>query len=266
MMDRRTFLASAGVAVLAAGCASGKETSSSTAPPKTFVLVHGAWHGGWCWKRVADRLRASGHRVYTPTLTGLGERSHLLSKDITLELFTRDVVNVLEWEDLSQVVLVGHSFGGITITGAAERVPHRIGRLVYLDSFVLENGQSPFSILAPDVADARRKLAQEFSGGTSMPPPDPSVLGVTDPADVAWLKERMTPHPLSTYEDPMILEGPVGSGLPVTYIAVKPYFAPAAGSRAFAQRQKEWRYLEIEAGHNAMVTSPKEVTDVLLES
>lgn len=191
-------------------------------PPKSYVLLHGAWHGGWCWKRVEQPLRATGHRVYTPTQTGVGERSHLLSKDITLDIFVNDLVNVLEWEDLSDVILVGHSFGGIGITGAVDRVPSRIRHLVYLDSLILQNGQSPFSVLPPDVAAARRKLAQEFSGGVSMPVPDPKAFGVMDPADGAWLKAKCTPHPISTYEDSFKLKGPVGNRLPATYIALKP--------------------------------------------
>lgn len=123
---RRGFLAAAGATALTAACASAKETSASKTPPKTYVLLHGAWHGGWCWKRVAEPLRASGHQVYTPTQTGLGERSHLLSENLTLDIFIQDLVNVLEWEDLTDVVLVGHSFGGVVITGAADRVPGRI--------------------------------------------------------------------------------------------------------------------------------------------
>lgn len=263
MITRRSFLAAAGAALVAAGCGSGNKTSASRAAPKTYVLMHGAWHGGWCWKRVAEPLRASGHRVYTPTQTGLGERSHLLSTDITLDVFIKDLVNVLEWEDLADVVLVGHSFGGITITGAADRVPQRIRHLVYLDSFVLQDGQSAFSVLPPDVVAARRRLAQEFSGGVSLPVPEPSTLGVTDTADVAWLKKKCTPHPLSTYEDPLKLKGPPASGLPVTYIAVKPDFAPTGASRAFAKKQNGWDYLEIKAGHDAMITSPKALLDIL---
>lgn len=264
MKTRRDFLAIAGAGVLAAACSTTGHLSAKSASPKTFVLLHGAWHGGWCWKRVEQPMRAAGHRVYTPTQTGVGERSHLLAKDITLDVFVKDLVNVLEWEDLTDVVLVGHSFGGIGITGAADRARSRIRHLVYLDSLILQNGQSPFSVLPPDVVAARRKLAQEFSGGLSMPVPDPSAFGVKEPADVAWLKSKCTPHPLSTYENPLNLNGPVGNGLPATYIAVKPDYAPLSASRAFAKTQPGWRYLEIDAGHDAMVTSPKALTDILM--
>lgn len=264
MKTRREFLTMAGAGVLTAACATTGNLSAKSPSPKTYVLLHGAWHGGWCWKRVEQPLRDAGHRVYTPTQTGVGERSHLLAKDITLDIFVKDLVNVLEWEDLTDVVLVGHSFGGIGITGAADRVPSRIRQLVYLDSLILENGQSPFSVLPPDVVAARRKLAQEFSGGVSMPVPDPKAFGVTAPEDVAWLKSKCTPHPISTYENPLKLNRPVGNGLPAIYIAVKPDYAPLSASRAFAKAQSSWRYVEIEAGHDAMVTSPKALTDILL--
>src|SRR5688572_32753445 len=111
-------------------------------PSRTFVLIHGGWHGGWCWRRVSDLLRRSGHAVFTPTLTGLGERSHLLTDRVGLETHIRDVVNVLEWEDLTDVVLVGHSYGGCVISGAAEHCEKRVSSLVFLDAFVPENGQA----------------------------------------------------------------------------------------------------------------------------
>lgn len=232
--------------------------------PKTYVLLHGAWHGGWCWKRVEEPLRAAGHRVYTPTQTGLGERSHLIRENLTLETFVQDLVNVLEFEDLADVILVGHSFGGIGISGAADRVPHRIRHLVYLDSLILESGQSAFSVIPSETVAARRKLAREFSGGTSMPVPDPIAFGVSDPADSAWLKAKCTPHPISTYESRLELERPVGNGLPATYVAVKPDYSSTAAARAFARAQQSWNYVEIEAGHDAMITSPRAVLDLLL--
>src|SRR5690606_11511219 len=134
------------------------------ASKSTFVLVHGAWHGGWCWSRVAERLRDSGHIVYTPTLTGLGERSHLLSHEITLQTFVNDVVNVLVWEDLNEVILVGHSFAGLVITGVADVVPERLNRLVYLDAFILESGVSTFDTLPAQVVAKMEAAAQLVPG------------------------------------------------------------------------------------------------------
>jgi pimeloyl-ACP methyl ester carboxylesterase len=213
---------------------------------------------------VAELLGAAGHRVYSPTQTGLGERSHLLSPGITLDTFVTDLVNVLEWEDLTDAILVGHSFGGIAITGAADRVPHRIRHLVYLDSLILRDGESAFSVFPPDVVEARRKLAQDFSGGVSIPVPDPKAFGITAPEDAAWVKSKCTPHPISTYESAMVLKNPLGNGIPATYVAVTPEYGPTAASRTLAREQKTWRYLEIPAGHDAMVTTPRGVVDILL--
>src|SRR5687767_4165040 len=179
LTSRRTFLATTGALAFGAACSSNERDSTlvGAVPSKgtgneerdrTYVLIHGSWHGGWCWARVAELLGAAGHRVYSPTQTGLGERSHLLSPGITLDTFVTDLVNVLEWEDLTDAILVGHSFGGIAITGAADRVPHRIRHLVYLDSLILRDGESAFSVFPPDVVEARRKLAQDFSGGVSI--------------------------------------------------------------------------------------------------
>jgi len=232
--------------------------------PRTYVLVHGAWHGGWCWKRVRDILEAAGHRVYTPTQTGLGERSHLLGPGITLDTFVRDVCNVLVWEDLRDVILVGHSFGGASVTGAADRERNRIAHLVYLDALVLQNGQSPFSVIGEEIAATRREQAIRASGGVWMPPPDPAAFGVVDPEDAAWLRARCTPHPVSVYEDRLVLNAPVGAGLPATYIAVNPHYGPGQASRAYARSRPDWTYQEIEAGHDAMVTSPGLLAEALL--
>ena len=265
--SRRGFLAGAGALALGTVCSSRDskaKPAANAAGRRAVVLVHGSWHGGWCWSRVAEPLRAQGHRVYTPTQTGLGERSHLLSKDITLDTWITDLVNVLEWEDLTDAVVVGHSFAGVVITGAADRVPQRIGHLVYLDSIILRNGESAFSALPPDVVAARRKLAEASPGGLSVAVPEPSAFGVTDPADVAWLKAKCTPHPISTYENPMVLKNPIGNGRPVTYIAMKPDYPAAAGARALAKSQAGWRYVELAGGHDAMVTAPKGLVDIIV--
>jgi len=270
--SRRGFLIGAGAAALGAACSRGEtrlarpasvDTVDAGKDRKTFVLLHGSWHGGWCWAKVAEPLRAKGHRVYTPTQTGLGERSHLLSKNLTLDTWITDLVNVLEWEDLTNAIVVGHSFGGVMITGAADRVPQRIGHLVYLDSIILRDGESAFSTLPPDVVAARRKLA-ESSGGVSLTVPDPSAFGITDPNDAAWVKSKCTPHPISTYESRITLKNPVGNGRPVTYIAMKPDYPATAGVRTFAKAQPGWRYVELNGGHDAMVTTPQGLIDILL--
>jgi pimeloyl-ACP methyl ester carboxylesterase len=252
--------AAAADAVGAAGAVGAQESA------RTFVLVHGAWHGGWCWRRVSDRLRAAGHPVFTPTCTGLGERAHLLSRDITLDTFAQDVANVVEAEELRDVILVGHSFGGLAISALAEMMPDRIRHLVYLDSLVVQPGKSPFDGLPPDIVAARVKAAQETSGGLSLPAPPPSIFGVTDEADAAWIKRRLTPHPLGTYTSPLDIKNPVGNGLPRTYMScTSPAYTALDGVKGWVKQQPGWNWAEIATGHNAMVTAPAELTRMLTE-
>jgi pimeloyl-ACP methyl ester carboxylesterase len=231
-------------------------------PSKTFVLVHGAWHGGWCWNKVAAILRRRGYAVFTPTQTGLGERAHLISKTITLDTFIEDVVNVFKFEDIGDAILVGHSFAGSVISGVADRIRSKVRRLVYIDSLMLTNGQRPFDLLSADVVAARRKQA-EPSGGVSIPAPAASAFGIGDPALQAWVERRLTPHPLSTYASPLNLSNKVGNGLPATYIpCVDPVYSPA---RQSAELARNWGMTvkEISTGHDAMVTAPELLADML---
>lgn len=228
-----------------------------------FVLVHGAWHGGWCWRRVADILRARGHWVTTPTMTGLGERAHLLSPDITIQTFCDDLVNHLRWEEASDVVLVGHSFAGIPLSYAAEKERGRIARLVYLDAAVIEGGETSLDASAPDVAALRRQMAQDSSGGLTLPTPPAEVMGVRDKADAAWIEAMMTPHPFRTMDTPLDIDGAPGAGLPATYIAcTDPYYSPLEYARERA-RALGWTMAEIAAGHDCMVTAPEALADLL---
>ena len=231
----------------------------------SFVLVHGAWHGGWCWSRVVDILRSRGHRVTTPTLTGSGERSHLLSGSITLALYVDDIVNHLVWEDLQNVVLVGHSFGGLLITKVADTVPERISRLVFLDAVILRHGEALFDLLPKEVVEARIASASEVNGCLTMVTHDASSFGITKAEDVAFIGERFTPHPIATYREALTLKGPVGNGLPITYvICTNPVYEPA---RIFHQRARDagWPIYELPTGHDAMITEPMGTADLLEE-
>ncbi len=229
---------------------------------KTFVLVHGAWHGGWCWSAVATNLRARGHNVYTPTQTGLGERAHLISKTITLDTFIEDVVNVITFETLDDVILVGHSFGGSTISGVADRMRERIRSLIYLDALMLENGQTPQSQFPKHIVEERIKQA-EATGGLGIPAPPASAFGITDPVQAASLESRFTPHPLGTYSSPLNLSHKVGNGLPALYIACNnPFHPPLQASRAWVKANK-MKMVEIATCHDAMVTMPDELADLL---
>lgn len=228
-----------------------------------FVLVHGAWHGGWCWRRVADILRARGHRVTTPTMTGLGERSHLMSRAITLGTFGEDLVRHMRFEEVEDAVLVGHSFGGSPISYAAEIEPARVARLVYLDAAIVFGGETPLSAGPPDVAALRRQMAADFSGGLSLPPPPAEAMGVRDKTDAAWIERMMTPHPFTTMETPLEIDGPPAADRPAAYIACSdPFYPPLAYSRDRA-RELGWDMLEIPTGHDAMVTEPLALADLL---
>ncbi len=148
-----------------------------------FILIHGAWHGSWCWTRVRRLLAAAGHRVFAPTLTGLGERSHLLSRDVGLDTHIADVANLMIWEDLRDIVLVGHSYGGAIVRHVADKMPDRIRSLVYLDAFVPENGKAVFDYL-PDNGETLRELTVVHGDGWKVPPIPASVFGV-NAADAA---------------------------------------------------------------------------------
>lgn len=228
-----------------------------------FVLVHGAWHGGWCWSRVASILRARGHSVTTPTQTGVGEKSHLLSGDITLTTFGEDIVNHLKFEELDDVVLVGHSFGGNALSYAAERMTVHIQRLVYLDAAVIEAGETSLSSKPADVAALRRQLAEDHDAGLSLPPPPALVMGITDPDDAAWIERMMTPHPFRTMSTPLEITGTPGADLPAEYIVcTDPDYPQLANDRARAKGYG-WPIREIAAGHDCMVSAPEALADLL---
>jgi pimeloyl-ACP methyl ester carboxylesterase len=263
-LNRRTMVRSLSAAIVAGTVSPGRKASAQVGSPQTFVLVPGAWHGGWCWRDVAAILRKAGHTVYTPTQTGLGERSHLLSRNITVDTFVDDIANVIRWEQLEKVVLVGHSFGGLSISGVADRMPERLSRLVYLDSLILENGQTPFSAVPNEIVAARLKAAEESSNGLSLPVPDPTQIGLLREEDQHFVVSRLTPHPLSTYTSPLHLRNPVGNGIPATYVQCSsPAYAPVAKSLAWA-RSNGWPIVELKTGHVAMVSAPAEVARELM--
>lgn len=229
--------------------------------PRAIVLVHGLWHGGWCWSRVAEILRGRDFRVDTPTNTGVGERSHLLSKDITLETFVEDIVQHVRFEQLQDIILVGHSFGGATVTGVADKIRDRIAKLIYLDGAILESGETWMSLLDAQFAKVRTELAHSSSGGLSLPPVKPAAMGVTKDEDAAFIQSRLTPHPFATMTTALDLERPAGDGLDVHYIqCVNPPYPPASLSLARAH-EKHWPVTQIATGHDAMVLAPALVAD-----
>jgi pimeloyl-ACP methyl ester carboxylesterase len=229
----------------------------------TFVLVHGAFHGGWCWRRLVPLLRAGGHPVYAPTLTGLGESAHLAGPRVGLATHIEDVRAVLEFEDLADVILVGHSYSGMVIAGVADRAPERIKRLVYLDAFVPEDGQSLAAIKGRDWLESARKRAAESGDGWRLIPPSSRYFDVLDKADVAWADARLTPQPLKTFEEPVRLENRKREAIPCAYIAC---MAQEDNFEWVLERVRArgWECFELAAGHDAMITAPAELAEILL--
>ena len=232
----------------------------------TYVLVHGGGHGGWCYQRVARILRSSGHDVYTPTLTGLGERSHLLSADVDLDLHITDVVGVLHYEDLSDVILVGHSYGGMVITGIADRAPDRIGRLVYLDAANPVNGQSLVDVSGP-IIEAVRPYGRVVDGVelVLLPSPDAALLyGVTDPDDLAWMADRLSGHPWKCFEQPLeLINEEKLWAIPAYHIVCTSTLATRE-PKLMAEARSAGRLWDIDTGHDLMITEPALVADALL--
>ena len=216
----------------------------------TFVLVHGAWAGGWAWTRVADLLLARGHRVYAPTLSGLGERFHLADRNIDLTTHVNDIVNEIKWKDLQDIVLVGHSYGGFVITGVAEQLSERIASLVYVDAFVPTDGQS-FADVMPywDVSDTT----------ISAPPSQPGDYETE--ADRAWVDSKVTPHPTESFKETLRVAG--------AYERVKKTYVLATGWEGFQNiaeplRSKPgWQIHEVACGHDIPIIRPQELTDIL---
>ncbi|MGP4022451.1 alpha/beta fold hydrolase [Actinomadura sp. 3N407] len=228
-----------------------------------FVLVHGAWHGGWCWDRVVPALRAAGHEVHAPTLTGLSERAHLLSPQVGLDTHTEDVVRLLDVLGLRDVVLVGHSYAGQIVTAVADRRPDAIARRVHLDAFAGADGEAARDLLPETVAHHWADSAATAGFGWLVPVRSLSVLGVNEQDDVDWLIPRLTPHPWKTYTDPLRLTG-AADGVPAAFVECVSWMR-VFRAQADRARRRGWPVRELETGHEAMVTAPKALADVLLE-
>jgi len=228
----------------------------------TFVLVHGAWHGAWCWQRVARLLRAKGHDVYTPTLTGVGERVHLATPETDLHTQIMDVVNEMKFHGLSDVVLVGHSYGGLVVSGVAEKMEKAIGSFVFLDAFFTDDGQSLTDMQPPAAAEAF--AAAERAGQTTMPPRPAAMFHVNE-KDRAWVDSLCVPHPIKCFTQKLTLTGARERIARKTYIRASAYpNVPFDTGRAKAQAAG-WRVYDIPCGHDIMVDMPERLAEVLEE-
>ncbi|MDM7950595.1 alpha/beta hydrolase [Hydrogenophaga sp.] len=242
--------------------------SAPLLPEQTsIVLVHGAWHGAWCWRRVLPLLRARGVETHAVTLTGVGERAHLMGPDTDLNTHIQDVIGLIEAEELSRVVLVGHSYGGIVITEVADRLQHRhagqLAHLIYLDAVVPEPGESWSSRHTPETQQARIDAAAS-TGGLSFPPPDASVFGL-EGADRDWVNRRQTPQPFAVYQQPLHFDAAHLAALPRTFIdCTNPALPTIAASRIRVRQEPGWQVHEMKTGHDPMVSEPQALADLLL--
>lgn len=266
-MKRRDFL-STGIAATMMSVSAGSENTACPQPAvgPVVILIHGASHGGWCWRHVADRLRDKGYRVFTPTLTGLGDRYHLRSPDITLTTHIDDIANVIRWEELDDVVLVAHSYGGTVMTGVCDRLRDRIARAIFIDANAPGDGQ-------PTIPGLTRELAEQFAGGPLaegylVPPPDPARIGI-DPEDkenTEWVRRNLTGHPLQTLTELLSLENGGTDGMHRTFVLTTPLDKLQEFARAGTlkiQADPSWRFRELLVGHDAMVIAPEATADLL---
>ena len=248
-------------ALAAAGAAMDAPKAKAAAKPKTYILVHGAWHGGWCWKHVTPQLRAAGHAVYVPTLTGFGERVHLANPSINCSTHATDVENVIAFEELDDVILVGHSYAGLVIARVADRIKPRLRHLVFLDAMIPEDGKA---FLAPEVSAAWAKTAKD---GYLLPAPDPASFGVpADHPELPWLKRHLTPHFLPALSEAVQYKNGGIAGVPKTFIRCtqRARLGEPDPAAAIARGNPEWTWKTIDSGHDVMVTQPKALSEMLL--
>lgn len=233
----------------------------------TFVLVHGGGHGGWCYQRLARLLRAEGHEVYCPTLTGLADRSHLLNPSINLDTHIEDVVKLLFYEDLHDVYLAGHSYGGMVITGIADRALDRVGHLIFLDAAHPRNGEA-LTTSAKVLMEEAHKQARIVDGVELVLFPESDSVrhyGITEQADLEWAQPRLTPHPWACFSQPLrLVNEDAVLALPRTSINCTPTLANRPSE--FSARVTDADHVfEIDTGHDLMITEPRKVADMLIE-
>ncbi len=260
---RRRALIAMGTLGTAAGLLAARAgpAVAQTGAAKTFVLVHGAYGGGYVWKYVAARLRAKGHQVFTPTLTGLGDKSHLMSKDIRLETHVLDIVNLIKWEDLRNVTLVAHSYGGWPVSAVPEHVGAAIGSIVFLDAFMPRNGQTGLDLNSPP---SRQAVLDAIKRGEVSRPPTPSTSHRMSEADRDWLQARATPQPIGVSLDPIKLSGARDRIAKKSYIRARGFANPNFDSFYDACKASGWTVFDLSSGHNVQVEMPDQLTEILL--
>ena len=259
-------LAAAGLATTAVGYA-GAARAQAPVGKRPFVLIHGAWHGGWAWRPVTERLWRAGHAASSPTLAGLGERAHLVSPEIGLDVHVQDVIAHMEMEDLRDVVLVGHSYGGMVIAGVLAQAPGRVQAAVFLDALVPESGKGLADYIPPKAKQNFEKLHAE---GKSVPPRPPEMMaklwGLTDPKVRDWVAARLRPQSPLTFLQPVKGE-PMRDGVRYTFIRCEanpnPLFQ-AMGDKV--KGDARWTYVGLDTHHDAMLLAPDALTEALLSA
>lgn len=239
----------------------------TTALKPAYVLVHGSWHGAWCWARVLPLLREAGHMAHAVTLTGVGERAHLLSAAVDIDTHIQDIIGLIDAEELQNVILVGHSYAGNLITCVADRLQQRnpglLKGLVYVDASVPSPGDSWSTPHSPETVQKRTAEAQA-SGYLSFPPPDASVFGLTG-ADRDWVNRRQTPQPFKLYQQPLHFDAARVAALPRTFIdCTHPPLATIEAARNRVRNEPGWSVVEMKTGHDPMVSAPEELARHLL--
>lgn len=264
MISRR--ITAQGAAALALGSILGATTKTRATEhsKKTFVLVHGAWHGGWCWKMVREHLQAQGHRVFTPSLTGLGDRQHLRSPEINLDTHIADIANLMIWEDLENIILVGHSYGGVIISGVCDAHKDRVAHAIFLDAIVPNDGDT---VLRGGTKEIAEKNFGPLEDGYLAHAREPISFGVPDHMieELAWLRQNVTPQPLGTWLQPISLPNGGSDGVARTFIycSEKPPLTQAQEARLQAFRDDPtWGYEDLPCGHDSMIILPTETTQM----
>ncbi|HEX8170972.1 MAG TPA: alpha/beta hydrolase [Thermoanaerobaculia bacterium] len=237
------------------------EIRMARANTSTFVLVHGAWHGGWCWRRVSDILEACGHRVFAPTLTGVGERAHLLSRDITLDTHIADVVDVFRREDIDEAVLGGHSYGGWVISGAVEVLRSQVSGLVFVDAHLPDDGQ-----IGVDSSNGREEIeAAANRGDIARPTKTAEYFGVNE-RDRAWVDSMLTPQPIGPSFQPIRLTGAREAVLRRAYVRAPAFISGTFDESVLRARERGYRIYEVTGGHDVMIDAPEVLAQILLDT
>lgn len=252
-ISRRHVMAGA-IAATAAAPALNSSANAQT-KPATFLLIPGAWHGAWCYRRVADLLMAKGHKVHALTLTGLADRVHLASDAVNMDTHIADIVNFVKWEGLNNFVLVGHSYGGLPITGAADQIGDKVSSIIYLDAFIPEDGQSMVDIVKRPVP----------STGTA--PPFPAKAFKINEKDEAFVNEKMTPQPVNTYNQKIKVAGGYKKIAKKAYVRSLQFNNPAFQVVYEALKQDAaWKTYAVDCGHDMMLDRPEEIAGILEKS